>query len=216
MRLNVEGLFIKIAGVTSEEDALFAIGLGANAVGFDFGVSPRQISATNAHDIIRRLPQGALSVGSFRNEMPQRVVEISNTLGLSAVQLEGAWAGSQLAYVRERVNTVFRRIGVEGRGPEDADYLVVPEDDDHFALNAALDTLRTSDARRPVVASGGLDPTNVVDVVQNFPVFGVEARSAVEQRPGVKDPVRLGEFIANARWAFEHARVERDFNEWGL
>jgi phosphoribosylanthranilate isomerase len=216
VRLNVEGLFIKIAGVTSEEDALFAIGLGANAVGFDFGVSPRQISPASAHDVIRRLPQGALSVGSFRNELPQRVVEISNTLGLSAVQLEGAWAGSQLAYVRERVNTVFRRMDAEGGAPADADYLVVPEDDDHFALNAALDVLRTSNARRPIVASGGLDSTNVIDVVQNYPIFGVEARSGVEQRPGVKDPVRLGEFIANARWAYDHALVERDFNEWRL
>ena len=36
MRLTSEGLFIKISGVTSEEDALFSIGLGASAVGFDF------------------------------------------------------------------------------------------------------------------------------------------------------------------------------------
>ena len=41
MRFNVECLFIKISGITSEEDALFAIGLGACAVGFDFGVTPR-------------------------------------------------------------------------------------------------------------------------------------------------------------------------------
>ncbi|HQU00189.1 MAG TPA: phosphoribosylanthranilate isomerase, partial [Acidimicrobiales bacterium] len=82
MRFNVESLFIKISGITSEEDALFAIGLGASAVGFDFGVSPRQISPQSAQEIVRRLPQGALSVGSFRNEMPQRIVEISNTIGL--------------------------------------------------------------------------------------------------------------------------------------
>lgn len=217
MRFNIEGLFIKIAGVTSEEDALFAIGLGATAVGFDFGVSPRQIAPAAVHDIVRRLPQGALSIGSFRNEMPQRVVEIASTLGLNAVQLEGAMTSDQVAYVSERVNTVLRLTSPETNMTlGGVDYFVLPDDDDAFALNASLDQFRRSSARFPVVASGGLDATNVVDIVQNFPVFGVEARSGVERSPGQKDPVALGEFIANARWAYENSLVERHFDEWQL
>jgi phosphoribosylanthranilate isomerase len=92
VRLNTEGIFIKVSGVTTEDDALFSIGLGASAVGFDFGPTPRQISVNAAHDIVRRLPVGAISVGVFRNEMPQRIVEIANTLGLSAVQIDGTVA----------------------------------------------------------------------------------------------------------------------------
>ncbi|HVB19612.1 MAG TPA: phosphoribosylanthranilate isomerase [Acidimicrobiales bacterium] len=215
MRFNVEGLFIKIAGITNEEDALFAIGLGASAVGFDFGVSPRQIAPAAAHDIIRRLPQGALSIGSFRNELPQRVVEIASTLGLSAVQLEGAMTSDQVAYVSERVNTVLRLTSPEaGPGAAGIDYLVLPDDDDAFALNASLEHFARSSTRHPVVASGGLDGANVVDIVQNYPVFGVEARSGVERSPGQKDPVQLGQFIANARWAYENSLVERHFDEW--
>jgi len=217
VRFNVEGLFIKIAGVTNEEDALFAIGLGATAVGFDFGVSPRQIAPAAANDIIRRLPQGALSVGSFRNELPQRVVEIASTLGLSAVQLEGAMTSDQVAYVSERVNTVLRLTSPEaGLSAAGIDYLVLPDDDDAFALNASLEHFRQSSTRHPVVASGGLDASNVVDIVQNYPVFGVEARSGVERSPGQKDPVQLGQFIANARWAYENSLVERHFDEWQL
>ena len=41
MRFTTEGLFIKIAGITSEEDALFSVGLGANAIGFDFALGDR-------------------------------------------------------------------------------------------------------------------------------------------------------------------------------
>jgi phosphoribosylanthranilate isomerase len=95
VRLNTEGIFIKVSGVTTEDDALFSIGLGASAVGFDFGPTPRQISVNAAHDIVRRLPVGAISVGVFRNEMPQRIVEIANTLGLSAVQIDGAVASEE-------------------------------------------------------------------------------------------------------------------------
>ena len=84
MLLDTEGLFIKVSGLTSEADTLFAIALGANAVGFDFGPTSRQISPTVAHDIVRRLPAGVASVGVFHNEMPERIVQITNTLGLSA------------------------------------------------------------------------------------------------------------------------------------
>jgi phosphoribosylanthranilate isomerase len=219
VRLTTEGLFVKISGVTSEEDALFSIGLGASAVGFDFALSPRQISPTTAHDIIRRLPQGALSVGVFRSELPQRIVEIANTIGLSAVQIDGPVTGDELSYVSERVNTVLRmvpdgsdRLTLAGG----VDYLVLPESDEHAALVDALELFQDAGPRVPLIASGGLNASSVIDVVQNFPVYGVDVRSGVESSPGVKDPAMLGEFIANARWAYENTYVERHFDEWSL
>lgn len=219
MRFTTEGLFIKISGITSEEDALFSVGLGANAVGFDFALGERQIGVSTAHDIVRRLPAGIVSVGVFRNELPQRVVEIANTLGLGAVQIDGAISGDELSYITERVNTVLRMV------PDGAeklvlwsgvDYLVLPELDDRQALADALEQLSESGPRVPLIASGGLSASNVIDVVQNFPVFGVDVRAGVESAPGVKDPVRLGEFIANARWAYENTYVERHYDEWSL
>jgi phosphoribosylanthranilate isomerase len=219
VRFTTEGLFIKISGITSEEDALFSVGLGATAVGFEFALGERQIGVSTAHDIVRRLPAGVVSVGVFRNELPQRVVEIANTLGLGAVQIDGAISGDELSYITERVNTVLRMV------PDGAeklvlwsgvDYLVLPENDEHQALADALEQLSDSGPRVPLIASGGLSATNVIDVVQNFPVFGVDVRAGVESAPGVKDPVRLGEFIANARGAYENTYVERHYDEWSL
>lgn len=219
MRLTTEGLFIKISGITTEEDALFSIGLGASAVGFDFALTPRQISVSAAHDIVRRLPSGALSVGVFRSELPQRIVEVANTLGLSAVQIDGPITLDELSYVAERVNTVLRSVpdGTERLALSGGvDYLVLPEIDEQEALVDALELLMISGQRVPLIASGGLDPSSVIDVVQNFPVFGVDVRGGVESAPGVKDPVLLGKFIANARWAYDNAYVERHFDEWSL
>ena len=147
MRLTSEGLFIKISGVTSEADALFSIGLGATAVGFDFALTPRQISVSAAHDIVRRLPQGALSVGVFRAELPQRVVEIANTLGLSAVQIDGPASTDEVSYIAERVNTVLRMVpdGTERLGVvSGVDYLVLPEADEPEALADSLELFSTA------------------------------------------------------------------------
>lgn len=219
MRFNVEGLFVKISGVTNEEDALFAIGLGASAVGFDFSPTPRQVSPDAAHDIVRRLPQGAISVGTFRNEMPLRMVEIANTLGLSAVQIEGPISVESLGYVADRVNTILRSVA-STRNLDLAtpmvgiDYLVLPEADDHDSLVDCLETFLDDSVRTPLIASGGLTASNVVDVVQNYPVWGVDVRAGVEASPGVKDPVLLGQFIANSRWAYDNAYVARSPQGW--
>lgn len=219
MRLFVDDLFIKISGVTTEEDALFSIGLGASAVGFEFGPTPRRVSTELVHDIVRRLPHGALTVGVFRNELPQRIVEIANTLGLSAVQIDGAMTVEQLHYVAERVNTVFRTIPSTGvidleLRTSGVDYLVLPESDDHDSLVDCLSVFLDESIRTPLVASGGLTASNVVDVVQHYPVWGVDVRSGVESASGVKDPVLLGEFIANARWAYENSQVDRHRDDW--
>jgi phosphoribosylanthranilate isomerase len=219
VRFTTEGLFIKISGITSEEDALFSVGLGANAVGFDFALGDRQIAVGTAHDIVSRLPSGVVTVGSFRNELPQRVCEIANTLGLSAVQIDGAISGEDLSYITARVNTVLRTVpdGTEKLSLwSGVDYLVLPESDERQALADALEQLADAGPRVPLIASGGLSATNVIDVVQNFPIFGVDVRSGVESAPGVKDPVQLGEFIANARWAYDNTFVERHFDEWSL
>ncbi len=219
MRFNTEGIFIKVSGVTSEEDALFSIGLGASAIGFEFGPTARRITPSAAHDIVRRLPVGALSVGVFTSELPQKVVEVTNTLGLSAAQLDGAFSASAIEWVAERVTTVirsFRRADDVRSAPaiDGVDYFLLPEDDDVYALEDCLEIFADLSIPTPLIASGGLNATNVVQVVQNFPIWGVDVRAGVEAEPGLKDPVQLGEFIANARWASENAYVSRQREEW--
>ena len=63
-------MFVKICGVTSEEDALLAVGMGADALGFNFVPgSSRQVRPAVARDIARRLPGGVLTVGIFKDEL---------------------------------------------------------------------------------------------------------------------------------------------------
>ena len=96
-------MFVKICGTTSEEDALLAVAMGADAVGFVFAPSPRQVAVGVAGDIVKRLPREVLTVGVFRDESPARVVEIVNGIGLRAAQLHGHETAEQAQWVRERV-----------------------------------------------------------------------------------------------------------------
>ena len=57
-------MFVKICGITNEDDALLAVAMGADAVGFIFAPSPRQVAAQQAYDSTRRLLPALLTVGA--------------------------------------------------------------------------------------------------------------------------------------------------------
>src|SRR4029450_12517378 len=101
-------MFVKICGITNEEDALLATALGADALGFIFAPSPRQVSAVSARDIVKRLPTDVLPVGVFKNDRPEHVVDVAARVGLHAVQLSGGEPLSEVRWVRERVRFVIQ------------------------------------------------------------------------------------------------------------
>jgi phosphoribosylanthranilate isomerase len=199
-------IFVKICGITSEADALLSVSLGASAVGFIFAPSPRQVSVHLAGDIAKRLPEDVLTVGVFRNEAPQRVVEAVHAAGLGAAQLHGQETGEETHWVRARVPLVIKafRAGERaiGRFHEfGADYLMVdgenPGSGEVFDWRLAEGV---ADHHRLIV-SGGLRPDNVAQAVAHLRPGGVDVSTGVESAPGRKDPLLLRDFIANARQA---------------
>ena len=52
-----------------------------------------------------------------------------------------------------------------------------------------------------MLLAGGLHPGNVADAIARVRPWGVDVATGVESAPGRKDPVKLREFIANARAA---------------
>ena len=91
---------MKVCGITTEDDALLAVALGADALGFVFASgSPRQVRVKEVGDIVRRLPPGQPTVGVFRDERPERAAE-----PLGQAERDGVEAAPDL--VRERVADV--------------------------------------------------------------------------------------------------------------
>ena len=113
-RYRVAGMFVKICGITNEDDALLAVAMGADAVGFVFAPSPRQIAAQQVYDITRRLPPEILTVGVFRDEHPERVVDTVNRAGLKAAQLHGHETPAMVAEVAAQVRWVIKAVVAGG------------------------------------------------------------------------------------------------------
>ena len=80
--------WVKICGMTNLEDALTAVDAGADAVGFVFyEKSPRNISVEAAREIVQQLPKKVEKVGVFVDQPAQQLADISDRVGLNAVQL---------------------------------------------------------------------------------------------------------------------------------
>lgn len=197
-------MFVKICGITNEDDALLAVAMGADAVGFVFAPSSRQIAPTRAADIAKRLPPEILTVAVFRNESPKRVVELVNRHGFGCAQLHGHESPEDTEYVRQRVARILKAFtaGTEQleRAREwNSDPILVdgqqPGSGEAYERTLALGA--PSGLR--VVLAGGLDEHNVATAVAEVRPWGVDVSSGVEKSPGRKDPVKVREFVKAAR-----------------
>jgi phosphoribosylanthranilate isomerase len=201
-------LFVKICGCTSEADTLLAVSLGASSVGFIFAPSPRQVTVQLAGDIAKRLPEHILTVGVFRDEAPQRVVEAVHAAGLGAAQLHGHESAEETQWVGARVPVVIKAFRAGERAVSrfeefGADYLLM--DGENPGSGQVFDwrlAEGVTDHHR-LILSGGLRPDNVADAVANLRPAGVDVASGVESSPGRKDPLLLRDFITRARQAHD-------------
>jgi phosphoribosylanthranilate isomerase len=199
-------MFVKICGTTSEEDALLAVAMGADAIGFIFAPSTRQIAPAIARDIAKRLPPEILTVGVFRDEAPQRVVDIMEFAGLKAAQLHGREPPEQTRWVRRRLRFVVQAFPAGDRAVlkardygADAILLDNPTPGSGQVFDWALASEVPTGLK--VIIAGGLTPDNVGGAVGAVQPWGVDVVTGVEKEPGHKDPVKLRAFVAAARAA---------------
>jgi phosphoribosylanthranilate isomerase len=207
-------VFVKVCGTTSEEDALLAVAMGADAIGFIFAPSKRQIAPVIARDIVKRLPPEIVTVGVFRDEAPQRVVEILSFAGLKAAQLHGRETPDQARWLKKRIPMVIQAFPAGDpavtRALEygvDAVLLDNPTPGSGEVFDWAL-AGEAPDGMRVIIA-GGLTPDNVAAAVGATQPWGVDVVTGVEREPGHKDPVKLRAFVAAVR-AAEVAPYEGD------
>jgi len=199
-------MFVKICGITNEDDALLATALGADALGFVFAPSTRQVHAEGVRDIVKRLPPDVLPVGVFRNERPEHIIEIAGRVGLHAVQLSGAETLSEVRWIRERVRFVIQgfaagdpALGAAANSPADVVLVDSPSPGSGKVFDWRLAEGAPGGVR--LMIAGGLTPENVGDAIRLVRPWGVDVSTGVEARPGQKDPRKLRRFIELARAA---------------
>jgi len=199
-------VLVKICGITSEADALLAVGLGADAIGFVFAPSPRQVAPQAVRRIIERVPPEILTVGVFRNEARTRVVDIVNGIGLRAAQLHGDETAEDTRWVAERIAFTIKAFPAGHRNIarlDDYGVETVLVDAESPGSGEVFDWRLAEGVADParLIVSGGLNAGNVADAIAHLHPFGVDVSSGVESEPGIKDPRKVRAFVVAARTA---------------
>ncbi len=199
-------MFVKICGITNEDDALFAVAMGADALGFVFAPSPRQVAAQQVFDITRRLPREILTVGVFRNEHPSRVIKLVHQAGVKAAQLHGNETPAQAIEVAANVRWMIKAFAAGSKELANADrygtdliMVDAPAPGSGKVFNWDL-AAEAPDGLR-VILAGGLTPDNVAEAIGAVEPWGVDVSTGVESAPGRKDALKVKRFIENARAA---------------
>jgi len=198
--------WVKICGTTSLEDAMVAVEAGADAVGFVFyEKSPRFVTAERVREIVKELRGGVETVGVFLNEDPERVAEIAELAGVSAVQLHGsrgAWpVTDKKVFVAVPAGELMASVGDI---PPNASAVFADSSNGTggaFDWDEARTRVRAVMQYLPVVVAGGLTPENVGEMMAVLEPWGVDVVSGVELSPGKKDPEKVRAFVAAVRRA---------------
>ena len=218
--------WVKICATTNLDDALASVAAGADALGFIFAPSTRQITVEAASEIIAALPPAVEKIGVFVNQAPSHVAEVAGRTGLTGVQLHGDEPAEQIPSFRRAlgkrkiIKTLQARqlLNDDAREQVVSAYLKLSEDMDAILLDSGSPAQRggtgipfdweeavpIAGAIRtvmPLIIAGGLNADNVSKAIRLFKPFGVDVVSGVERSIGKKDETKLCSFLASVRLA---------------
>jgi phosphoribosylanthranilate isomerase len=203
---------VKVCGITNVDDAEMAVELGAWTLGMIFYEgSPRTCSLLEAQRIVAGLRRKVELCGVFVNAPLEQVVETSEELGLSMLQLHGDEGPSFCAEATRRNGArVIKAAQVSGPGDvRDLERFHV----DFHLLDARARTperqglrggtgetfdwtlLAARRSKIPLILSGGLNMDNVAEAIALVRPYAVDTASGTEAAPGRKDPQKLRAFF---------------------
>jgi phosphoribosylanthranilate isomerase len=220
-------IWAKICGNTSLQDALLAAEAGADAVGFVFAPSPRQVTAKQVESIVSGLPGSLEKIGVFVDLSFEEIGATVLGCGLSGVQVHSNRDPHLTAKLRERFGRDLRLLRVLHYSPGLAEEAAAVANE--VNIDAVLLDSRTAAAvggtgvaydwhsaaaalskgnglNHRIVVAGGLTPGNVAEAIGVLRPWGVDVVSGVEAAPGRKDPEKVRTFIAEARAAMANGR----------
>ncbi|MBT2639515.1 phosphoribosylanthranilate isomerase [Bacillus sp. ISL-39] len=209
---------VKICGIKTVEAASHAVENGADALGFVFAESKRQITVLQAQQIIAETPAHVWKVGVFVNEDAAKIQQIAATAGLTHIQLHG-----------DEVPGDYRSVGLplikavsvkspgdlEKIGEIEADFILLDSPPAEYRGGNGLsfewelaNALKNTSTN--VILAGGLDSVNVREAIAKVNPLMVDVSSGVETN-GEKDLVKIKGFINNAKKSGEEMQDEFNY-----
>lgn len=195
---------IKICGMTRREDVQAAAQLGVDAIGLVFyAASKRCLTLAQARELVRSVPAFVTVTGLFLDASRAEVQHTLDAVRLDLLQFHGSESPEFCAaFGRPYVKALAMRVQPDlvdcAKRYHGAAALLL---DSHLPGQAG-GTGTTFDwhalprlSDMPLILAGGLDASNVGEAIRALRPYAVDVSSGVESAPGIKDAVRMAEFV---------------------
>ena len=194
---------VKICGIKTLSDAKFAVDYGADAIGFVFAESIRNVNKEKARAIVQKLPPFVTTVGLFVNDTAENIEAICRFCGLDAIQLHGNERPGLLNKLKDFKTIKAFRIQNEKdilpikKYKPDAILLDGYSENKMGGTGTSFDWKIVKNIRTsiPIIVAGGLTPLNVSRAIRVVNPYAVDVSSGVESSPGKKDKKLIKKFI---------------------
>lgn len=193
--------WIKICGITDAAAMDAALRARADAVGFVFANSVREVTPRAARELARRADGQMVRVAVMRHPTNARLQSVLDEFSPDVLQTDAEDFAALDLPPGVEVLPVYR----DGAPPDAArlarrDWLLYEGKQSGSGGRAdwtvAADLARGSGR---LVLAGGLTPDNVGDALAKVSPWGVDVSSGVEAQSGRKDPNKIAAFVAAVR-----------------
>ncbi|WP_080845822.1 phosphoribosylanthranilate isomerase [Cytobacillus gottheilii] len=197
---------VKICGITDLNSAEAAIKAGADALGFVFAESKRQMTAEQAAAIIKHLPDSILKVGVFVNEDREKITAVIEKTGINVIQLHGDESPEDCLHYEV---PVIKAIGISSSNDlkkvsqYDCEYYLLDSPKGKYRGGNGTsfnweETKTFNKEGKKIILAGGLNAENVAEGIKMVDPYMVDVSSGVETN-GVKDIDKMNEFLQSAK-----------------
>lgn len=193
-------MFVKICGLSTAEHVQAAVDAGADAVGFVFAESVREIDPVHATAISKSVPVTVKKVAVMRHPSNAMWRHVLSNFSPDVLQMDAedfdsldipaaieSWPvfreGNKVTIPVETGTAPFVYEGARSGAGETVDW-----------ASAAILAERGN-----MILAGGLGVDNVAAAITTVRPFGVDVSSGVESAPGRKDSGLIRDFISAAR-----------------
>lgn len=191
-------VFVKICGLRNEAHVSAAIAAGADAVGFVFAKSVREITPAEAAAISADVPPSVRRVAVMLHPTNDEWLAVLNVFSPDVLQTDAEDFASLDVPDSVEQWPVYR----EGHTAPDTQRTFVFEGP-KSGQGETVDWSQaaTIAAGGQMILAGGLAAHNVANAISVVRPFGVDVSSAVESAPGQKDTTLINEFVSAAKAA---------------
>ena len=210
----MEKTTIKFCGFTNTDDIQYALDCDIDYIGLIFTEkSPRCISINQAEKLCQLCDGKKKIVGVFMDQSKKFVDNIIDNLNLNFLQFHG---NEPYDYCNSFNQKYTKTLHINNPAYE---FNVINKYHDAYAflLDMSIGNIKGGTGKtfdwslinkyknnkhkitKPLIIAGGLNPDNVISLINQYNPYGVDVNSGIESKVGKKDYLLMKKFIENVR-----------------